>query len=844
MRHGACPGPRSSAADQQSEKAAGTGSSAGLALDLIQLAGLAAGASSAASSTAYAVDAVVKEALLFFAIMPQDANLEALGRHRPAAGAGEEIFRSFGQQAHADARAAGEACALAHQLVASESRGGSLTGGNILPAALAAGRVANHADRTAATAREGAQLCMGILEDAVQVNASALARETAKRCAEQALHSIEAAIRAEQHSRSLKEVLAQTLSVAELQARASCGTTGLPSDALAALASSKPAPQASLSAARWWEDFPLQEVAEPNIDWPSQDVCQFYGNLSQHLETAARKCSLVGDGHAFEEDARAVGTLVEWRFAKAVALGISEEDLLSDSGLWHLACWRASGGEDPSKLPPELRKLLNRCGSSLVLAWRAAFQTPLQMQEAFTHEKVEQLPFAGTFQLPRRGLAAEDGEWERACDELGWIPSSYRDKGVTLNDTAAIAAAASQALSSQAQDAAGAEDEWSVESITLQQLHALSNRSRSSKTQSKRNSFNASGTAEKPPPAQVPAGDEGEDVRAILQELLGDWDRAHPDIPLNRRGFAEDEVLRKASVPAQVAARTVQQVSMQPTQVSMSPCVGRPQRSLNQSGGARIKQPTFNVTTSPGPSLGLGVDLLDVRDTEPATVCASSPVHKLVEPPHLLQSAALAADDDRYNEEDGDRLLDTDLPVDRKLHSFGEFHVGSRGSSYLPGKLLQRLPRTFNESMENIAQERREEYGMPRSVTGLGRGFRDWTRPERVNADWLLSHRARTFNGSLQGDRCGSSPVQTPAGTFIATPTWSESGEFHPRRDDPSSPLYVQATPQRWASEHCQEMSQSSAPLPYQGAHYQYHPGFGLLGPDQAAFLGMFASNK
>lgn len=39
----------------------------GLALDLIQLAGLAAGASSAASSTAYAVDAVVKEALLFFA---------------------------------------------------------------------------------------------------------------------------------------------------------------------------------------------------------------------------------------------------------------------------------------------------------------------------------------------------------------------------------------------------------------------------------------------------------------------------------------------------------------------------------------------------------------------------------------------------------------------------------------------------------------------------------------------------------------------------------------------------------------------------------------------------------
>lgn len=35
------------------------------------------------------------------------------------------------------------------------------TEGNLLPAALAAGRVASHADWTAATAREGAQLCQG-----------------------------------------------------------------------------------------------------------------------------------------------------------------------------------------------------------------------------------------------------------------------------------------------------------------------------------------------------------------------------------------------------------------------------------------------------------------------------------------------------------------------------------------------------------------------------------------------------------------------------------------------------------------------------------------------------------
>jgi len=64
MRHaGASPGPRVSVGDLQGEAAAG---SSGIALDLIQLAGLTAGASSAASSTAYAVDAVVKEALLFF----------------------------------------------------------------------------------------------------------------------------------------------------------------------------------------------------------------------------------------------------------------------------------------------------------------------------------------------------------------------------------------------------------------------------------------------------------------------------------------------------------------------------------------------------------------------------------------------------------------------------------------------------------------------------------------------------------------------------------------------------------------------------------------------------------
>jgi len=204
------------------------------------------------------------------------------------------------------------------------------------------------------------------------------------------------------------------------------------------------------------------------------------------------------------------------------------------------------------------------------------------------------------------------------------------------------------------------------------------------------------------------------------------------------------------------------------------------------------------------------VDLLNAGVAgghEPATVevSASSPVHKLVEPPHLLRTALECTEDDQ-DDEDGIWPLETELPTNRKLHSFGE-----------------RLPRTFNESMGHVAQERREAYGVHGvhgvpGLAGLGH-FPGTAWPPRSLAvqpddDGLLSNRARTFNGSLPGDRCGSSPVQTPAGTFIATPTWSESGEFATRRDDPCSPLYIQATPQRWASEHCQEMSQPSTGLP------------------------------
>ena len=35
--------------------------------------------------------------------------------------------------------------------------------------------------------------------------------------------------------------------------------------------------------------------------------------------------------------------------------------------------------------------------------------------------ETEKQSFPGAFQLPRRGVAMEEGEWERACDQLGGV---------------------------------------------------------------------------------------------------------------------------------------------------------------------------------------------------------------------------------------------------------------------------------------------------------------------------------------------------------------------------------------------------------------------------------------
>jgi hypothetical protein len=128
--------------------------------------------------------------------------------------------------------------------------------------------------------------------------------------------------------------------------------------------------------------------------------------------------------------------------------------------------------------------------------------------------------------------------------------------------------------------------------------------------------------------------------------------------------------------------------------------------------------------------------------------------------------------------------------------------------------------------MEVIAVERREAFGMPFMTQGLY-GEHYPTSISASSAANPIGNRARTFAEGLRRDvplhhhhhhHQQQTPIPTPAGTYIGTPTWTsaDSGEFAALagRDDPSGPLYVQASPGRWATEHCEEFaaSQSAAP--------------------------------
>jgi len=113
----------------------------------------------------------------------------------------------------------------------------------------------------------------------------------------------------------------------------------------------------------------------------------------------------------------------------------------------------------------------------------------------------------------------------------------------------------------------------------------------------------------------------------------------------------------------------------------------------------------------------------------------------------------------------------------------------------------------FSSSMEHIAVQRREAFGVP---DGLGGG----SLLSSLGADMSgePKNRARTFNEGVSSGRFVrqvsdyTSPILTPAGPFIQTPTWTsaDSGEFvGPAKGN--SPLYVQSSARRWARDHCDE---------------------------------------
>ncbi|CAE8740236.1 unnamed protein product, partial [Polarella glacialis] len=219
-----------------------------------------------------------------------------------------------------------------------------------------------------------------------------------------ALHSIQAASIAEQHSRALRELLARTLSSAELQARAA-SVAGLSSSLASTLSAPGPtspllvplsgdglleSPRSPSSASpepgRWWEvlGVPANNVtiasrAGGAPQRPQDQKCLSAQTLQESLDAAELRCTT---GALDEEDQRALRTMVEWRYGQALASGLREEELLTDSHAVQLASWHAPEGQEASaSLPAELLDAAQRCGGSLTATLDAAFREPEDLQE-------------------------------------------------------------------------------------------------------------------------------------------------------------------------------------------------------------------------------------------------------------------------------------------------------------------------------------------------------------------------------------------------------------------------------------------------------------------------------
>lgn len=745
-----------------------------------------------------------------------------------------------------------------------------------MPAVQTATRVTAHADRTAATAREGAQLCMGILEEAVQANASPLARETAKRCAEQALHSIEAAALVEQHSRSLRELLARLLGAGEPQHMQSPGPRLVPGGAPAfhgALFShwqptAPPAAEGGTaepnprSANRWWQNTPATELPDSELLTAAlsdeaassdqlvslEDGLRAASWLEQHLEATTRRCMAAAQDLDAERS-RELSTIVDWRHSLALAEAVAEESILADAEMLRLAKLQGA-----CALPPDLRRVTQRHGQSLAAALRLApSQLPNRQATPLTRQAAPPKAFPGPFGQPRLP-AAKEGDWMVACGQLGWTSATSSNEAL---DLVTIAGRLEVWAKSTAESLAPAEElldpldeNWSTAAVSLRQLHVLSMRSRSSKGQSKKTAAtgvqdDGGGTQAV---SQTPADDTPDEaqVKSFLQSFFGDWDRkpidqepktvpttALPGLPW---GSQEAPITVSINAPPGIPGLSppgLQAVPAGGTSTSSESAIGA---DPSRRGGRFWPRPTTGASTTSSPpaqpctasvpaglslgALGYGVPLCHgghsapLSQSQPASASASlsvgmgvpaSPVHRLVEPPQLLRMALSqqGPDEDETDEVDILRRLvgEAEERLPRRLLQSGEAdddHLAQWPPySYLAGRLLQqRLPRTFHDSMGHLAQERREAYGrLPGSHLG------PWANSAAAaaRAHTLFSQRARTFNEGVYGD--AASPILTPAGTFIATPTWSDSGEYAPQtREDFSSPLYVQASPERWVA--------------------------------------------
>mmetsp|Transcript_144 Transcript_144/g.385 ORF Transcript_144/g.385 Transcript_144/m.385 type:complete len:876 (-) Transcript_144:85-2712(-) len=812
--------------------------------DMVQLTALTAAASSAASNMALAIDAVVKEAAVFFNSMPPSARVR-----RPAGVEGpreisEEVFRNYEKRIHTDACSAAEACAEVHQWAARERDSATKDAARSMQAAMAAGSVGSLAQRTATTVREVAQHCMLILEEAVQANAGPMAREAAKRCAEQALRSVEAAAIAEQHSTALQELLAPVLRIYEQERRAALANAAVSSNQASfrkdGQASWGNSPRTAIAAshwqtsahspeengggaasgqgrARWWDEVPA--LPRRTARAAGASTLPEAGNaLERSLKAKAKDCALAAaetlqqqkiepsPGQA-EEDQMALAAIVEWRYGLSLALQCDEQSILSDLQVGQLALWRSTSGE---VLPSELLEAMRQKGSGHADTLIAALQSATRQAppEPAPSKDFALGSYAAQYVRPFHKKEVKDVpcDIDQAFDLLHWVPGSSsttevssgpRGAGALSSATSTAAAAAATLLLASADgdhngelDANGDKEEvWDIDNMTLHTLHEYSMKSRS-----KQRRVAAKGKAageETGAAAPEPAGDVGTEeseeaeVRQFLLEVFGECQ------PLN-----SDDDLGSSALPSAPASTSKTSVSRnkkkkQTRAAAASSPTPTPAAPATAPGGA-VQAATAVAATSPNPSvLFSGPAKVNVSISAPPPPGSTSvqtstmePVHRLIEPKELL-SAAMGRQAGDYDELE-DAEVEGDLPTRESLMTlFLQRGFGIRPSP--PGhRQQQRQAFTFHESMEHIAVQRREAYGVPPGLGGCS-SIASMRHP---------TYRARTFHeASLE--RYSSLPTTPVQGTFIRTPTWTSasSGELAGvafKDDSLYSPLYVQ----------------------------------------------------